>query len=47
MYVISLRGEQFVSEFYQNITEPLNEAMISPWKVLNPQALLAPRQNVI
>lgn len=30
MYVISLRGAQFISEFYQNITEPLNEAIIPP-----------------
>lgn len=30
MYVISLRGAQFLSELYQNITEPLNETIISP-----------------
>lgn len=47
MYAISLREAQFISELHENITEALRKTIISPWKVQNPQALLAPRQNEI
>ena len=43
MHVISLRGAQFLSEFYQNVTEPLDQTMNSSLKSSKPTGPVSPQ----